>query len=652
MYRICHRTLKIIKYGNLVLLIFIVIVLCLFEGKCFYARGFLTPMNQMRPVAKFVSITTNVKRSSALGSRSLPVPEITRHASNHDDDSNDEKPIIIPIELASSRRAPKHRITNKYSLIESNDDRLPEKLNGKRRRETRRFMKRQNEQVKKINNAIQSGSRREFSFRTIAEVEEFANGRFNGGNVDVSEGIYNIAQSARNKKALQSITDELIACVTSSAEGDRISLSSIIVPRHQTSLIRLLGAKGAYKTMLDLLHHFEKSMNVAGAQYAYTAAITALAQTPNKKWRDHAMSLLDEMDQKQIPPNTYTFTAAFLAVDGKDALDLLNRAKASKSKFVEVGIHLYNGAIHACSRNDSSGKNGWQIALSLLRTQMPKDGIEPNEQTYTSIIHACAKSGQLKVALSIFNELRSTKGISSTSANKVWGAILRACATTGDSSTAMNLMKEMFNSEVIPNTLHYNSVLSAIAKEGNDRVAVMLLERMASGTVRDYFLDDAACQALESKSLIQAGSMPDQVSINTVLSSFVKSENYMGAKQFFQRVKLGEFMYDKLDSRAVIRPDIISYNTLLSVCNQAREAKIIMQEVCLYFNCAMSYIFFTATHNVQIRSSRRNRMNILKPTSVTYTNAIGACKRSNPPDMDTAMYFFEEAKKDGIKQNV
>jgi hypothetical protein len=45
-------------------------------------------------------------------------------------------------------------------------------------------------------------------------------------------------------------------------------------------------------------------------------------------------------------------------------------------------------------------------------------------------------------------------------------------------------------------------------------------------------------------------------------------------------------------------------------------------------------------------------MYAVKPTSVTYTNAIGACKRTNPPDMDTALYFLEEANKDGVKQNV
>jgi pentatricopeptide repeat protein len=502
------------------------------------------------------------------------------------DESSDENPTIMPTTGASSRRAPRKRITNKYGLIESNDERLPEKSEEKRRREASRFVNRQKKQVEKVNEEIRNNhvmriGEGDDSFQSLAKVEEMARGKCNGANGDMSQRILINFQSAMEEQKLENLTDELVACKTLNAKGDRIPLSAIILPRDQTSLIRLLGAKGAYTSMLNLLRHLEESMNISGSQYAYTAAITALAQSSNRRWRAQAITLLDEMDEKAIPPNTYTFTATFLAVDGgKAALELLNRAKSSKSKSVEVGIHLYNGAIHACSRNDLNGENGWQTALSLLRTQMPRDGIEPNEQTYTSVIHACAKSGQLKVAMSIFDELRSTRGIPERSANKVWGAILRACATTGDSSKAMELMRDMLSSNVRPNTLHYNSVLSALAKEGNDKMAVELLDRMVAGTVQSFVLDGEKSQTVESDGVVQrTGAMPDLISINTVLTSFVKSENYNGAKQFFRRVKLGEFMYDRLDSRAVIRPDIISYNSLLSVCKDSREAKIIMQEV-------------------------------------------------------------------------
>ena len=400
--------------------------------------------------------------------------------------------------------------------------------------------------------------------------------------------------TSEGRKDLENLTQELIASTTLDTSGTSIPLSSILMPRDQSNLIRLLGSKGvgAYTTMLKLLHHLvnDASMSVSGCQYAYTAAIIVLAKSSSKRWKAQAIALLDEMDSKHIEPNTYTYTAAFHAVDGgKAALELLNRAKRkrstvhSESETVEgamsmpMSIHLYNGAIHACSRSsDIDGKNhGWQAALSIFRTQMPSDGVAPNEITYVSLLHACAKAGQLKVAMSIFDEVKSTTNMSESSIN-IWGAALRACATTGNSKKAMEVMGEMIRGGIVPTTLHYNYVLSALAKEGEDGMAVEFFDRILVGTVYGIFVSGIE----ESESSLQScNAMPDLVSVNTVLTSFVKSANFTAAKHFFGRLKRGEFMYNRLDSRAVIRPDVISYNSLLSVCTDPNEAKIIMQEV-------------------------------------------------------------------------
>ena len=415
-------------------------------------------------------------------------------------------------------------------------------------------------------------------------------------NTDTDTRTCTCTCTSECRKDLENLTQELIASTTLDTSGTSIPLSSIIMPRDQSNLIRLLGSKGvgAYTTMLKLLHHLvnDASMSVSGCQYAYTAAIIVLAQSSSKRWKAQAIALLDEMDSKHIEPNTYTYTAAFHAVDGgKAALELLNRAKRKRSSVhsesetetetvegamsMAMSIHLYNGAIHACSRSsDIDGKNnGWQAALSIFRTQMPRDGVAPNEITYVSLLHACAKAGQLKVAMSIFDEVISTTNMSESI--NIWGAALRACATTGNSKKAMEVMGEMIRGGIVPTTLHYNYVLSALAKEGEDGMAVEFFDRILAGTVYGIFVSGIE----ESESLQSCNAMPDLVSVNTVLTSFVKSANFTAAKHFFGRLKRGEFMYNRLDSRAVIRPDVISYNSLLSVCNNSNEAKIIMQEV-------------------------------------------------------------------------
>lgn len=51
--------------------------------------------------------------------------------------------------------------------------------------------------------------------------------------------------------------------------------------------------------------------------------------------------------------------------------------------------------------------------------------------------------------------------------------------------------------------------------------------------------------------------------------------------------------------------------------------------------------------------TRRNRRNVVRATCVTYTNAISACKKSDPPDLKTALKLLSEAeKKDACDPNI
>ena len=42
----------------------------------------------------------------------------------------------------------------------------------------------------------------------------------------------------------------------------------------------------------------------------------------------------------------------------------------------------------------------------------------------------------------------------------------------------------------------------------------------------------------------------------------------------------------------------------------------------------------------------------LRPTTVTYTNAISVCRRANPPDAEMAILLLKNAKDQGVKINV
>jgi pentatricopeptide repeat protein len=283
---------------------------------------------------------------------------------------------------------------------------------------------------------------------------------------------------------------------------------------------------------------------------------------------------MDEMDARGIPPNTYTFTAAFMSVDGgKSAMALLNRSHGYKES-VEVGVHLYNACIRACSRRGENGKNGWQNALALFRREMPRRGIQPNEQTYACLLHACANAGQHRVAFTILDEMRRNAGNILGVSNDVWGAILRSCATAGDGKMAMGIVKEMLQSRLYPTTTECNSVLAALAREGSKATAMELMEHMQSGTVPSFF-------GMDLSDTIQVHAPIDLVSVNTVLKAYANSGDYEGATSIFDRLRKGDFVeFSNVTGKShAIRPDIISYNSLLGVCLCSRDAIAIMHEV-------------------------------------------------------------------------
>ena len=384
-------------------------------------------------------------------------------------------------------------------------------------------------------------------------------------------------------------------------------LASLITPRDQTTIIRLLGSRRLFYTMLCFLKYLatnfdrdekRKKENKIGSnneesnidyhsnfyknmQYAYTAAITALAQSPNPKYRMRAILLLDEMDQLNIPPNSYVLTAIFLSIDGgKAARELLKRAKAYAN--IEVDVRLYNSAIYACSRGPL---NGWQSALSLFR-EMPKQGIQPNQQTYASLLQACAKSGQVKVAFSLFDEMQNTPGMDKPSP-KVWGAVLRACSIAGNWEKAMKLILDMSEKGVLISIIHMNSVLASLAKAGNDKIALDILNAMEMSQGIDVIRallserlnSDLYTNKIDKQSEDQRLPFPDLVSLNTVLTAFAERNNKTDAIKLLRRMKNGDFSSKQGSKWLVVKPDIISYNLVLSTFQEPEHGIELLHEV-------------------------------------------------------------------------
>lgn len=441
------------------------------------------------------------------------------------------------------------------------------------------------------------------------------------------------------------------------------NLSQHIISRDASSLIRLLGRNGCHDAMLEFCRRYcrdiidasievsaypgQPSVSRSNADeavlFAYTAAIAACSKPPlastlvvnrsyNSKYRTRSflLSLLDEMENgygETIRPNSYTLSAVLLGIDGgtdarqildsfenKYGEDVSDEANNTTTSEKILTVQVYNVAISACGRRSSKESNkggfkgieGWQQALSILQT-MRRQGPIPNEQTYTAVFHAMADSGKIKVAISLLDELRKSSLVDISS--KLFLPLLKACAKASSANMAQTMLKYMKEDSLEITTEHMNLFLLALANCKMNVRALGVLKEMIHSQKEDPL----------------AG--PNLVTLNTVLLACANADDYEACYALFEQMKEGAYlMIDESQTKLIeIRPDVVSYNTVIS-CSDPETALELVNEM---------------------RLTRRNRIGIVLPNAVTYTNAITRCRNAVDDDTDTdpevRQYIFEIA---------
>ena len=569
--------------------------------------GFCVPTNFIvshRGYSKTESLLGTVNPAlSSLNSRSMEAK--SNSILQIDEDDEDDEECIIQTENDERTRR---------GFIKNKNNSGPDKLANKNLRNKQKFLVRQQKELKKVESFLKFRRRRDNDARmsgygryngaarskqqsfTLKELLCIYDESLRNAQIDkhekslrgfLSTHVVTAFHHAKSSAVLTDMIDDFIAIKGKSNDGIcHPPLSATLSGREETNLIRLLGVRGAYDAMLKYLQYLASDQYISistdqlsGATvFSFTAAITALSQSSDQRYRRMAKQLLKQMEGLGVRPNSFTFTALFLSVDGgKQANEMMNIAKKSIVKD-EIGVHLYNAAIYACSRGNSKGDTDWQTALSLFR-EMQKEGIERNEQTFASIIHVCAKNGQVRVAVSLLDEMKRNPSLGKPT-QKVWGAVLRACANCGDFKKALQLLNEMRSNGIQANVLHYNSVLAALAKAGESDLALDLLNAMQNKTDDSNSL--TAINNLSSDEIIMDQNIEiDLVSLNTVLRAYAhpKNADFDGAFNMLTQMKNGDFVTNIEGQNKIIHPDVISYNTVLSTCKNPKIALSLLTEV-------------------------------------------------------------------------
>jgi pentatricopeptide repeat protein len=263
----------------------------------------------------------------------------------------------------------------------------------------------------------------------------------------------------------------------------------------------------------------------------------------------------------------------------------------------------------------------------------------PSERTCLKFLHACVTTKNVTNAILFLDRLlflqislstpitakstypdeSQTDGAITKVTPRIWAVILKVCAVAGDHKMAYELLCRMGQYNQSPNVRHCTAYIKALIVANKLNMAARFLSVMAQTS--DYpetctmtpDMDDS--NIFENLHILES---PDMIAIKTVLHGCVEANNYLLARDVCDHIKNGTY-------GDMVQIDEKCYNMLLATCPDAITANEILRE---------------------IRLTRRHRFGVVRPSAITYTKAIAACRKSR--NVEHAKAFLTMARNDGI----
>ena len=278
------------------------------------------------------------------------------------------------------------------------------------------------------------------------------------------------------------------------AEASSLALNvDALSIREQVHLIQELERSNRYESIVQLV---EKQNSVK--QQVVEAALIAL--NGNLLYREQMFNLCQQHAITSLSSDTCTLLLK-QSPSSNEVASLMNELKNYNNS-----IQVWNAAILAC-------KTDWQKAVNLFR-ECKRNRVTPNERTYRQVMTACAKSGQLRITLSLLEELQSRHNANVSP--EIWGTALDACAKAGTRKDTISILHQMQTQNIPINTIHVSALLSTCAKDGRDDIALELLECFRQE--KPFYLSEY--------NLTIPSTPLDLVAMNIVLSACAKAGNY------------------------------------------------------------------------------------------------------------------------------
>lgn len=252
------------------------------------------------------------------------------------------------------------------------------------------------------------------------------------------------------------------------------------------------------------------------------------------QWRK-ATELLDRMvrgdrtrgssPERILPrPDVYSFSSVITACgasgQAKVAVELLRGMRNAPGGGVEPNVVVYNAAIatfvqavnwpgtaaedsgigFSCEDSLGEGNKGdvitmeaskqaeeknrsWQSVQALV-SEMRKNGISPNVETYNTVLAVCQRAGAWESALEVLGEMKRGQKDEKGSGKDVpypdvisFNTAIGACGKAGRWCEALELLEEMSKRGLKPDAISYNAAAAACAREKVWDIALGVIDR-------------------------------------------------------------------------------------------------------------------------------------------------------------------------------
>ena len=344
----------------------------------------------------------------------------------------------------------------------------------------------------------------------------------------------------------------------------------------------------AESTIKAIGDHFisAQSKKIRPVGRSYSMLIKAVKDIPSYsdvELVEKVQSLLDDVKKQEemgnfhVTMNRHIFNAALNTLASRAessplAVDMIEKMIS------EDGAPL-DQASYSISIKSILSSKAWidkteDMATSIenLLAKMEKVSLLPSQSTMTPILTALSKRGDVNEVLRLLSWMENmyqTRGWKSIRPNKIhFNTIISASSRSDLPSVAcgdqamriLDYMKDLYttgnNIEAKPDLVTYNSVLNAIAKESS-----------SNNSKQNKNDNDNHLRAESLLARMEAGSegddiIPDRVSYNTVLSSYMNSNMRSAAAEaqgFLQRMADHD-----------IEPDLLSYTICINALAKSK----------------------------------------------------------------------------------